>query len=1351
MHRAHEWTGTSKELRRMLPTPTVLSIDRRCVGKSGPSAREIQIDVTNWNEEFRSQPSWVDANLALKLVKAGNAKGNKPALWLRAKMQKAMFCLGCEIQAHYLGTLAIGLLLLLFCCVGLKDIAMETNMEKLWIEKGGRLEAERKFLSEGGEPSRPTRASPDSRDLLTDEPGKSAAQTSNKRATSSGDAFLLVIQTARNRGGNILTKDELALHMQVVNEIAQLKVELFGYNWTLSDICFKPPAPSMEGSLGETVRMLLEKIIPCTIITPLDCFWEGSKALGPFPPLYLGSLLSVFVPSLGKEISWQNLNPKAVVEQFNFFHVAELSNFENFISRAGIDSAYQNRPCMDPLDPACPRTAPNYVDLCPIVEKFVTSGEPEAQLLGDLTANETANQITTEATSATTPSDYYNDLSLFSNALGNSPEELEENVSLVCKKNREAVRGILRSNERLRRQWLPSNASVDFAKELTGGCVGFASKYMIWPEDLIIGGVKKVNNVIVRAEALQSVFMMAGPTEVYERFENNDKPGSSSIAWSTDKAAAVLTAWQKAYSQYLYDHANNTGPFRQVHPMSGASINEMLEMFSELNPTVMIVGYCLMVLYASFSLFTFDDHGVSSGVALAIIGCILVTLSSLAGLGCSTLLGIKFNPTTTQVIPFLSLGLGVDDMFLLLHNYRDIVHNHSFNEIGMLLKETGLSALLTSLNNILAFVVGAVVPVPALRDFCLQVALVLMFNAITILTIYPALMSIDLIRRKRRLVDVFCCFKAPPKVIPDPKATRISPKPVSLASEKASSGSVSDKIAVLGLSAENSHLVTMPGCHSSYFTTEHFLRKCYLPFLDFTAVRFLIATVGVALLAVGIYGVTNLELGLELTDLLPKSTPAYDFVAAREAYFSFFPFSAILKGPMDIPNKQRLIHEYRDRLAKMEYTVKQMGEISEKYWLSMMADWLVSLQVKFDADWTNGYINRTGAVDSLVSQDAKLAYKLICNKGDELDCSRVGTVRLVDADGFINPDGFYNYLTAWFNTDQMSYYLSQASFHPTPPIWHNTGVIRTAEDNKVPPASPLIISRIPFFVTNLVDTPAIVDFIRKVRAICDEFTEKGLPNFPEGLPISYWQHYVHLNHYLMVSLSIICFAVFVTISLILFNPWAAVLVVSVVALMTFELAGLMGLYGLKLNPISVVTLITAVGIGVEFTVHMLLSFLTSMGTRTERMRMAVWHMFTPVLHGGLSTLLGLLMLAFSEFEFIVQYFFLVMSTLIILGIFNGLVVFPVLLSLIGPPAEVQSLDNSNCLPPPSPSFVSKQLSSLCKSLGGGAVGSDVGLNRSSRRCVPRASDMSLSTITEETPPPLSDSPAVPNSKPEVRS
>ncbi len=74
-----------------------------------------------------------------------------------------------------------------------------------------------------------------------------------------------------------------------------------------------------------------------------------------------------------------------------------------------------------------------------------------------------------------------------------------------------------------------------------------------------------------------------------------------------------------------------------------------------------------------------------------------------------------------QVVPFLALGLGVDDMFLLIHSYTEVVERRQRDEIGYIVKETGLSVFLTSINNIFAFLAGSFINVPGLRDFCLQV------------------------------------------------------------------------------------------------------------------------------------------------------------------------------------------------------------------------------------------------------------------------------------------------------------------------------------------------------------------------------------------------------------------------------------------------------------------------------------------------------------------------------------------------------------------------------------------------------------------------------------------------------
>lgn len=50
------------------------------------------------------------------------------------------------------------------------------------------------------------------------------------------------------------------------------------------------------------------------------------------------------------------------------------------------------------------------------------------------------------------------------------------------------------------------------------------------------------------------------------------------------------------------------------------------------------------------------------------------------------------------------------------------MENMKKDEVGMLMKETGMSVMMASINNILSFLAGTLLPIPALRSFCAQVS-----------------------------------------------------------------------------------------------------------------------------------------------------------------------------------------------------------------------------------------------------------------------------------------------------------------------------------------------------------------------------------------------------------------------------------------------------------------------------------------------------------------------------------------------------------------------------------------------------------------------------------------------------
>lgn len=79
-------------------------------------------------------------------------------------------------------------------------------------------------------------------------------------------------------------------------------------------------------------------------------------------------------------------------------------------------------------------------------------------------------------------------------------------------------------------------------------------------------------------------------------------------------------------------------------------------------------------------------------------------------------------------------------------------------QTGLLLKKCGLPLLLTSLSRMCAMFAAAVIPVPALRVFSLQSAVLVLFNLASSLLVFPAIVSLDLRRRAAGRADLLACW-----------------------------------------------------------------------------------------------------------------------------------------------------------------------------------------------------------------------------------------------------------------------------------------------------------------------------------------------------------------------------------------------------------------------------------------------------------------------------------------------------------------------------------------------------------------------------------------------------------------
>lgn len=190
--------------------------------------------------------------------------------------------------------------------------------------------------------------------------------------------------------------------------------------------------------------------------------------------------------------------------------------------------------------------------------------------------------------------------------------------------------------------------------------------------------------------------------------------------------------------------------------------------------------------------------------------------------------------------------------------------------------------------------------------------------------------------------------------------------------------------------------------------------------------------------------------------------------------------------------------------------------------------------------------------------------------------------RLVTIDGYINPAAFYNYLSAWVCHDALAYSSSQANIKPEPKSWCH---VTNDKELKIPKSTPIIYAQIPFYLQGLSSTSHITKLITQVRDLCHRFEARGLPNFPSGIPFVFWEQYQGLREYLFYAILCALIAVFFIVSLLLFNLWAAAIVVFGGVIMVVQLLGSFGILGIKLSAVPAVLLIVAVGINMHFIIH----------------------------------------------------------------------------------------------------------------------------------------------------------------------
>jgi predicted RND superfamily exporter protein len=701
--------------------------------------------------------------------------------------------------------------------------------------------------------------------------------------------------------------------------------------------------------------------------------------------------------------------------------------------------------------------------------------------------------------------------------------------------------------------------------------------------------------LIEKVKAIRWMFFYDAPRRTSFRMSLT-KPQQANEAEIEEALRLHEEAWQSevlAFAPSLADvEVLNVGPSLE---------EDLIEENNKPRWGLIILGGVFMWLFITVSLVSFH-RPLESRMHLGQIGLNCIGISLFSSCGLWLLLGFKLNAVMITVLPFLALGLGVDDMFVLIRYFselgEDFITENSYSDIlGELLARGGAGATLTSICNTAAFGCAALLPVKALRDFCVAAGIISLTNYAVLFTQFLPLLVLEARRVKRReaepnLLTYFCHRRALRRAPPT------------------------------GRSVEES----ITTC----------LKDWYGPFLAWLPIRVGISVLACALVAISCVSIAvNTEIGFTVSELAPSGTHAARALEVAMDEFQTF-LAQICFLELDVPRHQREMLKLYDDVTTSAHAVP----FDLPPYLTMFSSFVLA----------QSHLPVPGLVNSTY---ASIGWTLD-GSWTHADLAPFGTVNA-------NPAKFYE---AWGNWTAMPLDEPSRAFLPGGNAFLFADLVRTNEFKyESGPGSYLQFSFFPFYQTRLTTQDEYLNAIKEVRDVFEASPLTKEQAFPYGGIFSYWSIFIELGPILRQVFAIDLGVIFIVTLFVLRSGTSAFASTLACAMIVVLVYGACMLFA-RFNYFVAAGLLASAGISVEFTSHLVASFASLGGPLPERLGTAMAHTSPALFLGAVSTFLSLLPMAFNPLTYVVKYFFGMYAVCVGVGLLSGFLLLPGVLALI---------------------------------------------------------------------------------------
>ena len=718
---------------------------------------------------------------------------------------------------------------------------------------------------------------------------------------------------------------------------------------------------------------------------------------------------------------------------------------------------------------------------------------------------------------------------------------------------------------------------------------------------------------------------------------------------------ADAEAWELAFIEYMRGWSD---PDIELAFMAERSIEDELQREAYQDIFTVALSYFLMFGYVAIMLgkvsccaetgvplYCIRRWLVDAKISLGLAGVLFVLLSVLGSLGIFSYAGYKSTVIIMEVIPFLVLAVGVDNIFILVQAVqRDylLVGETGNEQLVRIFADVAPSMLLSAASEVIAFACGSLSSQPAVHDFSLYASVAVLLNFLLQVSVFLVLLSWDRQRELAERVDVFCCV-----------------------------GASSDVHLSDGETRPRSPLYLL-------------VSKVWVPaLLNTTVVRFIVMSVFGLTFCLSIAAIPHLSIGLDQQLALPKDSyvgpyfiylnkylevgaPVYFVVELEDDQGNYSLNASSLTGQNQLCGVSGCNVDSVVSLVNIYANFSDFSRLAQppNSWIDDYFDWLEPTDEYYSC--CRYYSGGEKKNQFCPSTDDQASCSMCIES--EYDHHRPTSQQ------------FQQYLE-WYlkdNPTTKGFGCTKGGHAAYGDAVKYTAVERS--DKKGAASSNISAAYFMTYHTTCRNSSDFIDAYKQARNLSELIKQNVNGNvYPYSVFYVYYEMYVTMVNQVAINLSVCIFAVFlVSFVLLNFNFMSSVITTTTVLMITVNVLGMMYLLNININPVSLVNLVMSVGISVEFSSHITRSFsLSRQPGRVDRAKEALAKTGSSVLSGIFMTkLIGISVLAFAKSQIFEIYYFKMYVCIVLLGMLHGLVFLPVFLTFFGPARNTEPLRTS---------------------------------------------------------------------------